>query len=162
MIEYPKRVLLATDGTEDSVRAAHAAVALATSSGAELHVAHVGHSAQASEVATAAMRPALPGEPPGYAKRRAQKLLEEQVEEIRAAGGTVTESHLRMGRPPAEVLILCVELGVDLLVVGSGRPRAVRRAVSATVRRPALGSTADTIVRSANCPVLVVHHTDVS
>ena len=48
------------------------------------------------------------------------------------------------------------ELGADLIVVGSGRPRAVRRAVSGTIRRPVLGAAADYIVRSAHCPVLVV------
>ena len=40
------------------------------------------------------------------------------------------------------------EIGADLIVVGSGRPRAVRRA--------AIGAVADYIVRSAHCPVLVV------
>ena len=48
------------------------------------------------------------------------------------------------------------ELSADLIVVGSGRPRAVRRAVSGTIRRPVLGAAADYIVRSAHCPVLVV------
>ena len=48
------------------------------------------------------------------------------------------------------------EIGADLIVVGSGRPRAVRRAVSETMRRAAIGAAADYIVRSAHCPVLVV------
>jgi nucleotide-binding universal stress UspA family protein len=45
----------ASNGTEDSIRAARAAVALSTGTGAELHVVHVGQ---------AAARPPLPGEPP--------------------------------------------------------------------------------------------------
>ena len=48
------------------------------------------------------------------------------------------------------------EIGADLIVVGSGRPRAVRRAVSETMRRAAIGAAADYIVRSAHCPILVV------
>jgi nucleotide-binding universal stress UspA family protein len=42
MIEYPTKVLLATDGSEDSARAIEVAVALSGKTGAELHVVHVG------------------------------------------------------------------------------------------------------------------------
>jgi nucleotide-binding universal stress UspA family protein len=155
MIEYPKKVLLATDGTEDSAMASRAAVALVASSGAELHVVHVGEAAT-SNVGATAMRPALPGEPPGYAERQARKLLDRQVEEIQAEGGTVTETHLKMGRPAAAVVALAAETGADLLVVGSGGPCQMRRAVAATTRRAAIGRAADAIVRTAPCPVLVV------
>ena len=66
-----------------------------------------------------------------------------------------------MGPPAREAVGLSEKLGVDLLVVGSGRPRAARHALSATAWRTALGSAADYIVRSANCPLLVVHGTGV-
>jgi len=155
VIEYPRKVLLATDGAKDSTRAAHAAVALVASSGAELHVVHVGQSTP-SNVSATAMRPALPGEPPGYAERQARKLLDRQVEEIQAEGGTVTETHLKMGRPAAAVVALAAEIGADMLVVGSGGPHQMRRAVAATTRRAAIGRAADVIVRTAPCPVLVV------
>lgn len=147
---YPKKVLLATDGAEDSVRAAR--VALCNSSGAELHVVHVG---QAAASAAGATGPALPGEPPGYAERQARRLLDGQVELVRSLGGEVADSHLRMGQPAAEVVAAAKEVGADLLVVGSGGPHQVRRAVAATTRRPALGRASDVIVRAARCPVLV-------
>lgn len=155
MIGYPRNVLLATDGTEDSTRAAHAALALAASSGAELHVVHVGQAAP-SNVSGTAMRPALPGEPPGYAERQARMLLDRQVGEIQAEGGTVTEAHLKMGRPAAEVIALAADTGADMLVIGSGGPHQMRRAVAATTRRAAMGKVADALVRTAPCPVLVV------
>ncbi len=155
MIEYPKKVLLATDGTEGSARASRAAFALAHSSGAELHVVHVGQAAP-SNVSAAPTRPMLPGEPPGYAERLARRLLAREVEEVRAAGGTVTDAHHRMGQPPVEVVALAAKLGADLLVVGSGGPRQMRRAVAATTRRAAIGFVADALVRTAPCPVLVV------
>ena len=66
-----------------------------------------------------------------------------------------------MSPPAREAVGLSEKLGVDLLVVGSGRPHAARHALSATARRAALGSAADYILRSANCPVLVVHSTGV-
>ena len=67
-----------------------------------------------------------------------------------------------MGKPAREVVGLSEKLGVDLLVVGSGRPRAARHALSATAWRAVLWSAADYIVRSANCPLLVVHGTGVT
>ncbi len=42
MIEYPTKVLLATDGSGDSARAIEVAVALSGKTGAELHVVYVG------------------------------------------------------------------------------------------------------------------------
>jgi len=155
MIEYPKKILLATDATEDSTKAANVATALAGRAGSELHVVHVGRPT-ASAAGGTAMRPPLPGEPPGYAERQALKLLDRQVEQVEAAGGGVAEAHLRMGQPAAEIIALAVELGADLLVVGSGGPRPVRRAVAATTRQAVIGRASGVIVRSAPCPVLVV------
>ncbi len=155
MIEYPTKILLATDGGADAVRATQIAVALSTGNNAELHIVHVGHEAASSSGVTVEGG-ALPGEPKGFAERQARKLLEGQVEQVRAAGGNVTGSHLRMGQSAAEVVALSVELEVDLLIVGSGGPRAVRRAVSTTMHRAAIGRAADAIVRGAPCPVLVV------
>ena len=79
-----------------------------------------------------------------------------QVEQVRESGGTITETHLRIGSPPYEVVGLSDEIGADLIVVGSGRPRAVRRAVSETMRRVAIGAADDVIGGRAHCPVLVV------
>lgn len=151
---YPTKVLLATDGTEDSVRAARVAVALSSSTGAELHVVHAGQAAPSTTGATAA-RPPLPGEPPGYAEKQARRLLDGQVEVIRSIGGEVSEAHLRMDESAAAVVSVGMEIEADLIVVGSGGPRPFRRAFAAATRRAALGRASDAIVRTAHCPVLV-------
>lgn len=155
MIEYPTKILLATDGGEDSVTAAEAAVALSNKTGAELHVVNVGQ-AQSSgpgvtvEGRTAQLSPTRPSwrGPGGCSSGRWSR--------SESTGGTVAETHLRIRSPPYEVVGLSDEIGTDMIVVGSGRPRAVRRAVSGTIRRAAIGAVADYIVRSAHCPVLVV------
>lgn len=156
MIEYPTKVLLAIDGTPDSEPGAILAVALASREGAELHVVHVGY-APFPTTGTTVGGGSLPGQPAGYAERQARELLEEVVERIRKAGGDVSGSHLRIGQPAQQVVSLSEEIGADLLVIGSGQPRAVRRAISGTTRRAALGRVSDYVVRSARCPVLVVH-----
>ena len=126
MIEYLTKVLLETDGTPDSEAATTLAVALASREGAELHVVHVAY-APFSTTGTTVGGGSLPGQPAGYAEQQARMLLEEGVERIRKAGGDVSGS-LRMGQPAQEVVGLSEEMGADLLVIGSGRPRAVRRA----------------------------------
>ena len=156
MIEYPTKILLATDGTEHSTMAAEAAVALASKTGAELHVVHVGQAQHSGSSGITVEAGGLPGDSYEATVDRARKLLERQVEHVREVGGIIAETHLRIGSPPYEVVGLSDELGADLIVVGSGKPRAVRRAVSGTIRRPVLGAAADYIVRSAHCPVLVV------
>jgi len=155
MIEYPTRILLATDGTEYSAMAAEAAIALSNKTGAELHVVNVGQAHHSGSGITVEAG-GLPGDSYEDIVDRARKLLERQVEQVRESGGTVTGTHLRIGSPPYEVVGLSDEIGADLIVVGSGRPRAMRRAVSETIRRAAIGAAADYIVRSAHCPVLVV------
>jgi Universal stress protein family len=42
MSEFPAKILIATDGSEDAMLAARAAISLSHDTGAELHVVHVG------------------------------------------------------------------------------------------------------------------------
>jgi nucleotide-binding universal stress UspA family protein len=67
---------------------------------------------------------------------------------MKAAGATVAQAHLRLGRVDEEVVVLAEELGVDLIAVGSRGLGGVKRAL--------MGSVSDSVVRHAHCPVLVV------
>jgi nucleotide-binding universal stress UspA family protein len=139
----PGRILLALDGSEESLRAARTAVDLAERMDSELHVVHV------EDVA-----PVYHPERHGYLahyeelQEEAQGLLDEQVNEVQSAGGTIANTHLRMGRPDEEIVVLSEEIGVGLIVTGS---RGLGR-----IRRALIGSVSDSVVRHAHCPVLVV------
>jgi nucleotide-binding universal stress UspA family protein len=139
----PGRILLAVDGSEEASTAAKTAAELAERTDSELHVVHVGE-----------VRPVSHPERRGYLARseelqvEAQRLLEEQVDEITSAGGTVSTAHLRMGRPDEEIVVLGEEIGAGLIVAGSRGLGGMRRAL--------MGSASDSIVRHAHCPVLVV------
>jgi nucleotide-binding universal stress UspA family protein len=134
----PKRILLATDGSEDAARATEAASDLASKSGAELHVVHVWQDVR------------------GFAhnfvkrelRRQGQEVLDGQLEKIRTAGGEVAKAHLRMGRTSNQIIALGNEIGAGLLVVGS-------RGLG-TVRRILMGSQSEEIVHHAQVPVLVI------
>jgi nucleotide-binding universal stress UspA family protein len=139
----PRRILLALDGSEEASRAARTAVELADPTDSELHVVHVGE-----------VRPVYHPERHGYLARyeelqeRAQRLLDEQVDQVKSAGGTVARGHLRMGRPDEEIVVLGEELGADLIVTGSRGLGGIRRALS--------GSVSDSVVRHAQCSVMIV------
>jgi nucleotide-binding universal stress UspA family protein len=80
--------------------------------------------------------------------REAQRLLDAQAEQVRAAGGCVAQLHSRSGRPDEEIIALAEELGTRLIVLGSRGRGGVRRAL--------MGSVSDSVVRHARCPVLIV------
>lgn len=138
MSAFPTRILLATDGSEDAVRATEAGSDLARRSGAELHVVHVWHD--------------VPGFAHDFVKRelrrQGQEILDEQVEKIRASGGEVAEAHLRGGRTSNEVIKLSAEIDAGLLIVGS-------RGLG-TVQRILMGSQSEEIVHHAQVPILVM------
>ena len=140
---FPTRILLATDGSRDAELAAQTTVGLADSTSSELHVVHVG------PVTLIPYYPDIPeGTEPARVEREAERLLDEQVERIEAAGGSVTQSHLRMGGADEEIVALGEEMGAGLIVVGSrGRGR---------LGRALMGSVSDSVVRHAHCPVMVV------
>jgi nucleotide-binding universal stress UspA family protein len=137
---FPTKILLATDGSEEAERASAIAINLAKTHHAELHVVFV--------------EPALPmidqfAEPgPEGTQPESRQLLDEQVRHIEEVGATIAETHLRLGRPDAQIVQVGEEIGADLIVLGSRGHGGVRRAL--------MGSVSDGVVRYAHCPVLVV------
>jgi nucleotide-binding universal stress UspA family protein len=144
MKEYsPRKVLLATDGSDDAALAATAAVDLSKRTGAELHIVH-------------ARRPLPHGAYPSLLPERyqapyeesARGVLEEQLGRIEQAGGTVAETHLVVGRPADAILDLGERIGAELIVVGSRGLGPVKRLL--------VGSVSESVVHHATRPVLVV------
>lgn len=146
MRTFPTRILLATDGSEDATLATYAAFDLSHRVGAKLHMVHVWQDLRPATL------PAMAIDEYSRAyersKREAGRLLEEQAERLRSVGATVTDTHLRKGRPADEVANLAEELEADLVVVGSRGLGPVKRLV--------VGSVSEGVVRLAPCPTLVV------
>ena len=143
MSTFPTRILLATDGSPHGELAAMKAVDLAKSTKARLHVVAVGRTFPAAvyDVYTEAGREDL--------RREAQEVLDEQVRKIEEAGGTVAIAHLKMNERRDEAIVhLAEEIDADLIVIGSRGFGGLKRAL--------LGNVADSVVRHAHCPVLVV------
>jgi nucleotide-binding universal stress UspA family protein len=144
---FPTKILLAADGSEEAALAARTATDIAEKTGSELHVVLVGLS-----VSYVGMGPVeiadIPAPSQEELTEEAQRLLDTQSRQIEAAGGIVTQAHLRVGRPDEEIVALAEELGAGLIVIGSRGLGGIRRAL--------VGSVSDSVVRHAHCPVLVV------
>jgi nucleotide-binding universal stress UspA family protein len=151
MTIFPTKILLATDGSPEADLAAQTAAQIADETRSELHVVYV----RPRKV------PLYPGDYVGpeveenplqreqeLQERKAQLLLDIQVEQIEAAGTNVAQTHLEIGKPDEEIIALGEELEAGLIVLGSRGRGGLRRAL--------MGSVCDSVVRHAHCPVLVV------
>jgi nucleotide-binding universal stress UspA family protein len=142
---FPTRILLATDGSGEAELATRTAIDLADGTGSELHVVHVGRLPNFLTNGPGTI---------GYDRRLYEKLEEESLEVLRkltwrvkVAGGTVAETHLRIGGAAEEIVDLAEELGAGLIVMGSRGRGGIRRAL--------MGSVSDSVVQHAHCPVLI-------
>ena len=145
MTIFGGRILLATDGSAHAQAAARTAAELAGATGSKLHVVAVGRSFPSgvyeSYTETESGRRDL--------RQEAKEILDEQVRKIEEAGGEVAIAHLKMGERRDEAIVhLAEDIGAGLIVIGSRGLGGIRRAL--------MGSVADSVVRHAHCPVLVV------
>ena len=154
---FPTRILLATDGSEDAAHATEGAVELSKETSSELHVVYVGEDAysavlvypQATDSGGIEQQdPVFLEELERQFEQMARRVLDAEVEKVRAAGGTVAQAHLRIGEAATEIVDLAEKLSAGLIVVGSRGLSGIRRAL--------IGSVSDSVIRHAHCPVLVV------
>jgi nucleotide-binding universal stress UspA family protein len=148
---FPTKILLATDGSMEAELAARTAIDLAESTGSELHVITValGRPDPVYHIYEAGLRYETYEEALEAVKGEAQNVLDEQVQKIQEAGGTVKEAHLRIGERRDQAIVhLAEELGIGLIVMGSRGLGGVRRAL--------MGSVSNSVVRHAHCPVMIV------
>ncbi len=78
----------------------------------------------------------------------AKEQLEYHVRSIRKQCRAQVNGHFVLGDPAAEVLRLATDLDADLLVVGTHDYVGLERFL--------LGSVAESLMRKAGCPVLIV------
>jgi nucleotide-binding universal stress UspA family protein len=139
-LAFPTRILLATDGSEEAKLAGTTAAALAEGTDSELHVVTVGAFVPTGLAATE--------EEPARLAREARRTLDEQVGLIEAAGGRISQAHLRLGGAAEEIVALAEDVGAGLIAMGSRGRGGIRRAL--------MGSVSERVVRHAHRAVIVV------
>ena len=140
-----KKLLVADDGSEPCAAALNEAINLAKSVGAELHIVFVvfhpktfGHPI----VNLAAVEDELRAE--------GQAILDRAVAQAREAGVAATTDMVEATREPIPVTLLAAaaKAHADLIVMGTHGRSGIGRAV--------LGSVAESLLRAATLPVLLV------
>jgi nucleotide-binding universal stress UspA family protein len=144
---FPIKILLATDGSDEAALAARTAADIAEKTHSELHVVYVGSSLEYVGMGPPQVAD-IPAPTQEQLSAEARQLLDAEVEQVKAAGGTVAQAHLGVGAPDREIVELAEKLGAGLVVMGSRGRGGIRRAL--------MGSVSDSVVRHAHCPVLVV------
>jgi len=141
-MNLPKKILVATDFSECAGEALDYAVALAGVLSAKLQVLHVilVPSLGIPEVGVAVTNTLIES-----TVRAQQAELDKLVARYPSAG---IETVLRTGDARDVIIDLASEIGADLIVMGTHGRRGVRRAL--------IGSIAETVVRTAPCPVLTI------
>jgi nucleotide-binding universal stress UspA family protein len=140
-----KKILIATDGSENGTRAIIAGMEIARLSEGKVYALHV--------VDTS-------GYPSGRGDPKWARLIKEQlrtfgleitatVEEAAKAAGVEVEFVTLEGNPAEKILDYAEKHAVDMIVVGSLGKNDVERFL--------LGSVSENVVRNAKVPVLVVH-----
>ncbi|HMD46309.1 MAG TPA: universal stress protein [Acidimicrobiales bacterium] len=140
-------IVVGTDGSETAGAALGAAIDLARTHGATLHVVSAYKPAAASTAMMAAGATVAGDD--GVRQALAQDATEKVLNDaVRQAEGIEVTTHTA-GGPPADVLVAVAEdVGADLIVVGS---KGMQRRV--------LGSVPNTVSHRAPCNVLIVKTT---
>ncbi len=139
----PKAILVAVDASSGAPRVLSMAARMSRAMpGATVHVVHV--------FRTSRLDRARAGTPTGNADliADAKEQHEYNVRSMRKQCRATINGHFVLGEPAHEILALSESLDVDLLVVGTHDYVGFERFL--------LGSIAETLMRKAGCPVLIV------
>jgi nucleotide-binding universal stress UspA family protein len=148
-LEPLRRIVSAVDGSETSLRAAEAAIALAARSDAELVFVHVLDDELLRDLA------AVTNDNGGDARLRLQHNADQilgDLAERAASQGVSCKGRMESGDPPRVIDELARELGADVILVGKVGRRGVRRWL--------VGSVTRRLIESTHIPVLVLSATN--
>ncbi len=143
MTKMYSKILVATDGSEQNQQAVMEAVGLAKSEKAELHCLYI-----VDTIAFASLPMDVTWENVYNVLYQEGKEAIELVKKQAKKDGVKFFSSVLEGNPAVEIVKYAQENSVDLIVVGTlGR---------GGLSRFLLGSTAEKVIRTAPCPVMVV------
>jgi nucleotide-binding universal stress UspA family protein len=143
----PRRILFCTDFSENSRPALQCALDYAKAFGADLAVLHVINSVQIGYPSLAEPVPVDIKSVLDTIQESVDKGLELVAADCRHVLADVT-THTRIGTPAFEIGAFADENSIDLIVMGTHGWTGLKHII--------MGSTAENVVRTANCPVLTV------
>lgn len=144
-----QRLMLATDFSPHARAALRYAAELSARLGAPLMIANA-YLVPAVPLPEGAIIPSA--DTLADAMTRTARALESETRTAIELGAIGVTSTVVEGTPAAELVKLARDRGIDLIIMGTHGRSGFARAI--------VGSVADKVVRTASCPVLVVHATD--
>lgn len=147
-----KKILLPTDGSEYANKAAEQAIWIAKQSGAELMVINVIETSSLvglpAEDLIVRIREMLKEEGQKSLEKISDMVAASKVEDPCQKDVKLTLD-IKEGSPSDVIVKTVKEEGIDLVIMGTSGKHGLDRFL--------LGSVTENVVRSASCPVLVVH-----
>jgi nucleotide-binding universal stress UspA family protein len=148
----PKKVLVCTDFSENSVRARVTAVEYAKAFNAELLILHVVNSRLLGYPTLSDRVPVETALVQDHIREAVDEELDIIANDCRRELASDVIVYSRTGSPADEIVRLAEEESVGLIVMGTHGWTGFRHLI--------VGSTAENVVRQANCPVLTVRSSE--
>jgi nucleotide-binding universal stress UspA family protein len=144
------RILIATDGSKNSEKAAKFGIELAKLSGGKVIIVYIADIGKYS----AFLIPPFGGVSPDAIDNVVASIRETgekatlQVEELARASGVTNERLIVEGNPPREILRIAEDEKIDVIVMGSIGKTGLEKFL--------MGSVAEKVVHNSKLPVLIV------
>lgn len=138
-----KKILIPTDGSDYSVRAAEYGLSLAKLLGAEVMVVYVIDTVVLDQAVRVTQREEVERE----LKQDGQRYVD-YILGLAEKAGVKAASFLARGRPFEQIVHIAKGFGIDLIVMGTYGRRGAERIL--------IGSVAERVIEYSSCPVLVV------
>ncbi len=142
-ISNVKKILIPTDGSDYSIRAAEFGISIARLVGADVLVTYVIDTVVLDQFAKITQRETVENE----LKRDGERYVKYVVGMAESQGIKATSLMVK-GRPFEQIVHVAKGLGVNLIVMGTYGRRGAERIL--------IGSVAERVIEYASCPVLVV------
>ena len=147
-----ERILIATDGSKFSEKAAKVGIELAKLSGGKVIIVYVADISK--YVSSAGLIPPFGGVSPDAINdvvasiRETGETVTLQVSELARASGVISERQIVEGNPPSEILRIAEDEKIDTIVMGSIGKTGLEKFL--------MGSVAEKVVHNSKLPVLIV------
>ena len=147
-----ERILIATDGSKFSEKAAKVGIELAKLSGGKVIIVYVADISK--YVSSAGLIPPFGGVSPDAINDVVASVRETgekatlQVNELARASGVISERQIVEGNPPSEILRIAEDEKIDTIVMGSIGKTGLEKFL--------MGSVAEKVVHNSKLPVLIV------
>jgi len=142
-MEKIKKILIPTDGSDCSLRAATVGISFAKLFNAEIYAIYVVDTIILEELTRAIATKDVEKE----LKEKGERYLDYVVESAEKEG-IKAEAILAKGEPHDQIVFFAKNKGIDLIVMGSYGRRGTKRIL--------IGSVTSRVIEYAPCPVLVV------